>query len=269
MRYQVVTRSGRLHVRSGPGTRHRIIGALARGSTVEVAEMNEEVRSDPWARLTSGGWVSARYLRRGGKGSIDALVDAVIIVPSQGMHTRLFRQVARAVNRHVYVRRAKIVITTVAASGAVTFRDTKGRPFTWATARDLKSVVTISHGGAADGPNLGYRDDDSFPHQPWGCDTDTDTLKQRAKTFWTTVGRSLLTSGKIILMGCQMAMELDDFDPNTKEDFIYGKAVAKVTGRTVYASLGSIAAANTATVLQHIRLIDRGSVRRPMKRLSP
>ena len=62
---------------------------------------------------------------------------------------------------------------------------------------------------------------------------------------------------------------LDDFDPNTKEDFIYGKAVANVAGRTVYASVGSIAAANTATVLQHIRVIERGSVQRPMKRFSP
>jgi hypothetical protein len=175
--------------------------------------------------------------------------------------------VAQAVNRQVYAGRAKIVTTTVAASGAVTFRDASSTAFTWGTARDLKSVVTISHGGRMDGPNLGYRADDTFPHQPWDADFQKQALKPRAISFWKTVGRSLLPGGKIILMGCQMAM--DDDDSNPADDFIYGKAVATFAGKTVFAADGSIAAANRATVLRHIRAIERGSVRRPMKRFAP
>ena len=67
--YKVVTKSGNLNVRSGPGTNYSIIGKLAKGSVVDVSIFAGE--SGYWWEITARdsytgkflhGWVDSRYL---------------------------------------------------------------------------------------------------------------------------------------------------------------------------------------------------------------
>src|SRR5258706_190509 len=96
----------------------------------------------------------------------------IIIIPSQGDAKNAFEDVARKLKKEVYSN-ATIVKTTVTdSSGAasVAFTTLDGHPFAWDRTHNVSRVLTISHGFAADGPNLAMLDS-SVPveeHQPWG-----------------------------------------------------------------------------------------------------
>ena len=57
---KVVTQSGSLNIRSGPGKNHSIIGSVPKGEVVDVLEERDE-----WAHIIDGkeGWVSMTYLK--------------------------------------------------------------------------------------------------------------------------------------------------------------------------------------------------------------
>jgi len=185
---------------------------------------------------------------------------AIIIVPAQGDHHAMFEDVARQVRRRVYSGAAK-VIRAIAAKRSdgviVSFGTTDGKPFSWDDVQDLKSVITISHGGSVDGPNLNYGAGDEA-YQAWGSRSDgTSGLSDAGGAFWKLIANELKPSGKIILVGCLMG------------SWEYAGYVAKETGHTVYASDGLFAAADTETTVRHVRAIERGAVMRPMKRFDP
>src|SRR5258708_36044065 len=84
----------------------------------------------------------------------------IIIIPSQGDAKNAFEDVARKLKKEVYSN-ATIVKTTVTdTSGAasVAFTTLDGHPFAWDRTHNVSRVLTISHGGAGDGPNLALGD---------------------------------------------------------------------------------------------------------------
>jgi hypothetical protein len=187
---------------------------------------------------------------------------AIIIVPSQGEHARMFRSVAKALDRKVYGGRAEVVYTKVTVSDAspttVEFFTLGGSAFSWPDAHNLITVITISHGFSMDGPNLAYGLGDER-YQAWGSDgSGTGALGAAAKEFWgRKVGKALKSSGKIILVGCFMGWG------------DYARNVAKEAAVTVYASTGLFAAANEDTTLKYVKAIESGKVLKPMVEASP
>lgn len=189
--------------------------------------------------------------------------SAVIIVPSQGKHASMFESVAKTVAKKAYKGNALVVRTTVTNldedSFSVSLNTTNGDSFSWANVKDLGSVVTISHSGPKDGPNLAHGDDSIVVggHQPWGTEWEKEDLTSRAKNFWRQVSKATKGDGKLILLGCYMGEEN------------YAQTIATLTGRTAYASKDAIAAANTEKSLMHVRSIEKGVVRPPMKQFTP
>lgn len=182
---------------------------------------------------------------------------AVIIVPSQGKHSSMFEGVAKSLSRKVYSSKAAVVRTTVTDSGGtlvVTFSKLDGKAFSWDDVSDLSTVITISHGGGCDGPNLAYTDGG---YQPWGSNACDGVLSTGGSSFWKSIGNELKSGGKVILIGCYMGTGS------------YAQAVADTTRRMAYASDGLFAAANEATTLKHVKAIEKGLVIRPMKRFNP
>jgi hypothetical protein len=184
---------------------------------------------------------------------------AVIIVPSQGKHASMFEGVAKSVDRKVYGGKATVVRTTVTKGddGAlgVTFGKTNGKSFSWGDVSELSSVVTISHGGSCDGPNLNYGS--GGDNQPWGAEACDEAIAEGGRAFWGSIATVLKPTGKVILVGCYMGLGS------------YAKGVAAVTGHSVYAADGLFAAANEATTVKHVGAIEKGVVIRPMKRFDP
>lgn len=184
---------------------------------------------------------------------------AVIIVPSQGQHASMFEGVAKSVDRKVYGGKAIVVRTTVVKSDtgslAVSFSRTNGKPFSWGDVSDLSTIVTISHGGGCDGPNLNYGA--GGDNQPWGADACDEALSAGGRAFWGDMAIELKATGKIILVGCYMGSGS------------YAQGVANLTGRTVYASTDLFAAANEATTVKHVKSIEKGVAIKPMKRFDP
>ena len=194
--------------------------------------------------------------------------NAVIIVSSQGKHVSMFARVANYLNRNLYKNKAKIVKTTVTESGqslAVTFSKLDGKPFSWTDVENISSILTISHGGLLDGPNLAYGESG---YQPWGTAPDSNytELSTEGASFWSSIGWELNPVGKIILVGCSMGKNIDDPGNNRAP---YGQLVADTSRRTVYASNGLFAAADKETVLRHVQAIEKSSPIRPMKRFNP
>lgn len=182
---------------------------------------------------------------------------AVIVVPSQGKHASMFKDVAKSLRRKVYSKEATIVETTVSSIFgvlSVTFNTLDGKVFSWADVSNLDSVLTISHAGFCDGPNLAS---EAGGYQPWGSPECDGTLSVEGAKFWATIGSTLKSGGKIILIGCSMGAGL------------YGQAVANAAKRTTYASDGLFAAADEATTLKHVKAIEKGLPIRPMKRFNP
>ncbi|OLP19757.1 hypothetical protein BST81_04280 [Leptolyngbya sp. 'hensonii'] len=68
---QVITQSGRLRIRSGPGTNYSVIGHLERGTIVKVAI--DETEPD-WVRLPQGGWVASRHILLTGRPDPDRVL---------------------------------------------------------------------------------------------------------------------------------------------------------------------------------------------------
>lgn len=182
---------------------------------------------------------------------------AVIMVPSQGKHASMFKDVAKSLNRKVYAKEAIVVETTVRdvlGVLVVTFNKLDGKIFTWADVNNLDSVLTISHAGYCDGPNLAFGDGGQ---QPWGTVNCDGVLSTEGAAFWGSIGRSLKSGGKIILIGCSMGAG------------VYAQGVANTSKRTTYASDGLFAAADEATTLKHVKAIEKGLPIRPMKRFNP
>jgi hypothetical protein len=184
---------------------------------------------------------------------------AVIIVPSQGNHASMFEGVAKAVDRKVYGGKAIVLRATVAKAAdgtlGVTFSKVNGKPFSWDDVSNLTSIVTISHGGGCDGPNLNYGS--GGDNQPWGAEACDEAIAEGGRAFWGAMAAELKATGKIILVGCYMGSGS------------YAQGVANVTGRSVYASDGLFAAANSATTEKHVKAIEKGTVISPMKRFKP
>jgi hypothetical protein len=183
--------------------------------------------------------------------------NAIIIIPSQGWDTAAFEAVARKLSSEVYAGKATILKTTVADSEGsydVQFKTLAGTLFTWDSdaAKDLATVMTISHGFSCDGPNLAFG---AGGQQPWGSEGGMcDALSDYAKSFWESVGRSLRADGKIILAGCSMGIGF------------YAATVATIAGKPVYAATGSFGAGDEATALKHVKAIENGKVLPPMQR---
>jgi hypothetical protein len=185
----------------------------------------------------------------------------IIIIPSQGDAKNAFEDVARKLKKEVYSN-ATIVKTTVTdSSGAasVAFTTLDGHPFAWDRTHNVSRVLTISHGFAADGPNLAMLDS-SVPveeHQPWGSQNEGRDLSDPAQAFWTSVGSSLRADGKIILLGCAMGSGA------------YAANVAKAAGKRVFAATDEIGAGNSKSALMYVRSIEAGHAKKPMQGFKP
>lgn len=177
----------------------------------------------------------------------------------------MFAEIARTVNRKVYARKAKVIGTTLVTgtdgSISVSLGSLKGDAFSWDDVKELTSVVTISHGGSIDGPNLNYGS--GGHNQPWGLEfkqqngTVDISLNKAGSAFWATIGSELKASGKIILLGCSMGMNG------------YAGHVAKAAGRSVYAAEEKMAAANEERTVSIVTAIEKGVTVSPMKRFDP
>jgi hypothetical protein len=176
----------------------------------------------------------------------------VIIVPSQGEDTGAFATVAKQLKKDVYHDKATVVKTLVHGAPIEVAFTKRGRPFSWAKVHDLRSVLTISHSGICDGPNLAYHDGG---YQPW--DSNCTALSADARAFWVSVGQALRAGGKIILLGCNMGGSN------------YAQLVATATSRAVYAATRAFAAGSAPFVLKHVRAIEKGLELDPMKRFDP
>jgi len=186
----------------------------------------------------------------------------IIIIPSQGDAKNAFEDVAVKLKKQVY-HGATIVRTTVSDSSGtalVAFTTLDGHPFEWDRTHNVSRVLTISHGFAADGPNLAMLDS-SVPveeHQPWGSKNgEGHDLTDAAQAFWSSVGHSLRADGKIILLGCAMGSGA------------YAKNVAKAAGKRVFAATDEIGAGNSTSALSYVRSIEAGHAKKPMKRFKP
>lgn len=183
--------------------------------------------------------------------------DVVIIIPSQGADLNAFADSAATLAKKVYPGRTLIVKTTVsqtASSYEVKFTNGAGKDFSFAQAKELKAVLTISHAFSGDGPNLAYH---AGGYQPWGRDDTRNDLTPYAKQFWSSVGTALGKTGKIILLGCFMGADT------------YGTLVAQASGKPVYASSSLFAAGNAETAVSYVRRIEAGKTPAPFKRFGP
>lgn len=177
-------------------------------------------------------------------------VVAVLIVPNQGHGTGVFLGVARALKAEVYNGKAIVVKATLSSSSTtgVKLSTDTGGAFSWDSSGRLKTVMTISHGGICDGPNL---DHNGTGAQPWGvvektaC-TDEAQLGAAGAAFWRRVAGALRPTGKVVLLGCHMG------------ESNYARLVAEAMGRTVYAPNGSFAAGNKASALSHVEKMETG-----------
>jgi hypothetical protein len=184
----------------------------------------------------------------------------VIIIPSQGDANNAFEDVAVKLKKEVYSNATIIKTTVTDSSGAasVAFTTLNGHAFAWDRTHNVSRVLTISHGGAGDGPNLALGDD-SVPldeHQPWGSKNASD-LSDAAQAFWKSVGRSLRADGKIILLGCN------------EGSGAYAGNVAKAAGKHVFAATDEIAAGNSTSALKIVRSIEARHAKKPMKDFKP
>jgi hypothetical protein len=168
----------------------------------------------------------------------------VIIVPSQGHNTSAFESVATKLKSDVYSDAVIVKARITVDSGAVTVSFLRhAHPFSWDHTKDLRRVLTISH-GMLDGPNLAFGDAvvPAEAHQPWGVNdgdlTDTGTA------FWTLVSRHMETAGKIILLGCLMGAGQ------------FARNLAHLTKRNVYAATNEFGAGDAKTALKNVRAIE-------------
>ncbi|HRX62947.1 MAG TPA: hypothetical protein P5260_17275 [Candidatus Competibacter sp.] len=186
---------------------------------------------------------------------------AIIIIPSQGKHYKMFDGVAREVNNKIYHGRAEVIKTRVSLSdtspATVRYLTAKGSPFSWSHAHHITTVLTISHGYRFDGPNLAYgREDERY--QVWGVNERTGELNDAGKKFWGKKVKNVLKSdGKIILVGCLMGAGN------------YARNVAREAGVKVYASKTMFAAADVAIVMKHVKAIEEGKEIEPMVVANP
>ena len=185
-----------------------------------------------------------------------------MIVPASGDHASMFEGVAKHLKKKVYKGNARVLRATVETGKGghvvVTFATTRGARFSWDEVKNLKSVITISHGGPNDGPNMNAGSGEESS-QPWGRATldGGSGFSNNAIQFWKLIAGELKPTGKIILVGCSMGTDT------------YAADVAMLTRRRVYASDGLFAAANVDTTAAHVRAIENGHVTRPMKLFRP
>ena len=172
----------------------------------------------------------------------------IIIIPSQGHSVGSFKHSAMELKSNAYP--AAIIIQTFVSGSedagfSVSFKTLSGAPFSWDEVYDVLRVITISHAGF-DGPNLSYG---AGGAQPWSV-----VLKggEAAKRFWGLVGDSMVTDGKIILLGCHMG------------ESAYAEVVSQFSGETVYASKDFFAAGQSAVVMKHVHAIEAGKALKPM-----
>ena len=157
----------------------------------------------------------------------------VIMVPTQGDHKERFLEAAQMVKNEVYNGNAIIVLATVKPGPEIELRTSGGASFSWGFVNNLSSMLIISHGASGDGPNLAFGDGhlpDEF-HQPLGSEkADAGDLTAFAQSFWRSVGTSLNSRGKIILLGCG--------------EHNYAGKVAAVALRRVYGSTDTLGVAD-------------------------
>jgi hypothetical protein len=207
-------------------------------------------------------------------------IRAVIVVPSQGRHVEQFRWSALALKKSVYHSRAEIVSAEVGAaptlaseivgddSRHVGFSTEKGKPFSFRNRRHLRAVITISHAGPDDGPNLLYG---AGGYQPWqiygqlaidnpysgGGKFDVKMLRPKARAFWKEVGQAMAADGKIIMVGCRLGKNA------------YIDLVANASGRKTYGPTEACSAGDVKTVVRIVKTIEHGGVPPPMREAKP
>jgi RHS repeat-associated protein len=179
---------------------------------------------------------------------------AVIIVPGQSSGATNFQQNAIAIRRSVYGRHATVVKTTLHDDLTMSFSTLDGKNFNLSRARALRTFMTISHAGPLGGPILNHGSDSE--NQPWKTDLNGD-LTSRAKTFWTTVGNSLRSDGKVVLMGCSMGADGEQS---------YAAAVARHIKRSVYAAVNSCFSGDRESAVSYARSIEQGTPITPFKK---
>jgi hypothetical protein len=205
---------------------------------------------------------------------------AVILVPSQGSHVEQFHWSARELKRAVYHSRAEIVDAEVGAaptifseivgddSRPIRFVTEKGKPFSFRNHRHLRAVITISHAGPDDGPNLLYG---AGGYQPWqiygksaadnpysaGGKFKVEMLRPKARDFWKDVGQAMAADGKIIMVGCNLGTNS------------YIDLVANASGRKTYGPSAACSAGDVKTVVRIVKTIEHGGVPPPMREAKP
>lgn len=180
-------------------------------------------------------------------------MKAVILVPYEGDHSKLFNIVAKTLKKKVYGEDASIVsakLVTGPKGSSVTFYAVEGPAFKWDMKNSVGTFMTISHGGPEDGPILLPG---SLAGQPWGSNAAKTALRKESETFWKYVGGVLTRKGgKVVLFGCKMGKAN------------YARNVALAAGAPVYAATDEIAAADNDTAVNHMTTIEGGKVRAPM-----
>ena len=134
----------------------------------------------------------------------------VIIVSSQDKTASLFLATGQMLKARVYPH--SVIVKTICtpsrpfdlveASVKLVQIGTENE-FTFGDTSNLDRVLTISHSGPLDGPNLAYHVQGGGDYQPWGGNHD-GSLPSEARRFWGSVGDAMKQGGKIILLGCKI-----------------------------------------------------------------
>jgi hypothetical protein len=221
---------------------------------------------------------------------------SVIMIPAAGKDAAQFHWSAEAVSQQVYGGRA--IIVKVSVSLPTSYDDSlqfhsypvrftaHGRAFALEHHRHLRSFISISHAGQADGPI--FYDDQGRMYQPWTQMATVvsdgsghyhawgrfdshiapeprfgvrryrwDLLMPRAQKFWHLVGRCLGPHGKIILLGCNYGAKT------------YLDKVALASGKEAYGPDGSISAGDVKTAVAFVKHIERGRPDANARRATP
>jgi hypothetical protein len=169
-----------------------------------------------------------------------------IIIPSQGHDVGSFHQVARELAKSVY-KDSVIVKANITGQGDnLTVNLTwNNHPFSLSNHKDLRRVLTISH-GMLDGPNLAYGSDLPLDaHQPWA--SGGGELTEQGRDFWRSVSQNMRPDGKIIFLGCLMGAGN------------FARNVAGLTRKKVYASQSLFGAGDGKIAVSAVKAVEANS----------
>ena len=207
----------------------------------------------------------------------------VVVIPSQGCNLVGFSSVALGI-RKTYSD-VIIVITKINDDGTTLLTEVlptsfhvlvvgphvecdvymvySGTPFCFEPGAGYERVIIPSHGSWRDGPNMAAGDSLGASHQPWPRVSDSDVLTPDSATFWSGVGQSMASDGKIVLLGCKQGRTGEERLP-------YADLVAKAAGRTTYAPWTYNGAANWRDVVRkQLEEINAGTIPVAMKKFNP